>query len=101
MGGTVTKEVQPGKWRTVETLINVTGSAFFRLPAGAKIKVYVGKSPIGWSKQEQTLDGSTYKKLAVGGIDIIARMQVKVRSRTWITYYYEPGHVIAMPPIKF
>lgn len=83
----ITKFIRKGDWRTVETFWNAKGTAFFRTPVGTKIKVRYGVGFLGFDRQEQTLNGSDYKRLGVGtGSVSYARMQVKVAQDTEITY---------------
>lgn len=37
-----TKHINSGDWRTVEWFFNANGTAFFKAPAGAQIKVRCG-----------------------------------------------------------
>lgn len=97
------KHIERGEWRTVESFWNATGTAFFRLPAGARIKVRYGVGFLGFDRQEQVLDGSRFKKLEVGfGSIANARMQVKVSQTTDVTYDVYPGEVaVSTPKIPF
>ena len=85
-----TKYVQSGSWRTLETLWNAAAQGFFRLPAGAQIKVRRGVGWFGWDTQKQTLDGDSTKSLSVGKSVIPSRMQMKVTQSTYATYTYCP-----------
>ncbi len=98
-----TKRITSGAWRTVESFWNATGTAFFRAPAGARIKVRYGVSFFGFDRQTQTLDGSNYKKLTVGlGSVAYARMQVRVSQSTDVTYdVYGGGLAVTTPEIPF
>lgn len=98
-----TKHLRRGDWRTVESFWNATGTAFFRAPAGAKIKVRYGVGFLGFNSQEQTLNGSDYKKLEVGtGSVAYARIQVRVSQDTDITYdVYGGGVAVTTPEIPF
>ena len=60
-----TKRIEAGDWRTVESFWNAEGTAFFKLPAGASIKVRYGVGFLGINRQRQTLNGSDYKTLSV------------------------------------
>ena len=97
------KYIKAGGWRTVEYFWNAKGTAFFKAPAGAQIKVRYGAGWLGFDRQKQTLDGSTYKKLSVGSGSIaLARMQIKVRENTLVTYDVYPGGIgLVTPPIRF
>lgn len=98
-----TKHIKKGKWRTVESFWNAKGTAFFRAPSGAKIKVRYGVGFLGFDRQKKTLDGSEYKKLSVGRGSIArARMQVKVSDSTDITYdVYGGGVALKSPKVRF
>ncbi|WP_216320788.1 hypothetical protein [Deinococcus aestuarii] len=94
-----TKHITSGGWRTVESFWNAQGTAFFRAPAGARIKVRYGVGFLGFDGQEQGLDGQSIKKLKVGTGSIArARMQVKVSQSTDITYDVYPGGVAVTTP---
>ncbi len=81
------KRIEAGDWRTVESFWNANGTAFFKLPVGASIKVRYGVGFLGFDRQKQTLNGSNYKKLSVGTGSIArARMQIKVSQTTDVTY---------------
>lgn len=97
------RHVEPGSWVTLEQFWNAQGTAFFRNPAGARIRVRYGVGWFGKSRQEQTLDGGTYKKLAVGKAGITrARMQVKVTRPSDITYEIHGGGVaVDFPKRRF
>ena len=97
-----TKYVKKGKWRTLEKFWNAKGTAFFKAPKGAKIKVRYGKW-FGKNRQKRTLNGVDYKKLSVGGWSLsYARMQIKVAKHTEVTYVICPGGVaLKSPPIRF
>ncbi|WP_375764904.1 hypothetical protein NR798_24615 [Archangium gephyra] len=93
------KRIESGDWRTVESFWNAKGTAFFRLPAGARIKVRYGVSFLGFDRQEQVLDGSNFKKLEVGSGSLAnARMQVRVSQTTDVTYDVYPGGVAVNSP---
>lgn len=98
-----TKFIRAGDWRTVESFWNAKGKAFFRLPAGAKIKVRYGYGWFGKDRQVQTLDASSYKSLEVGVFSLIlARMQVRVEHDTDITYdVYGDGVAVTSPKVPF
>lgn len=98
-----TKHIQSGDWRTVEWFWNAQGTAFFRAPAGARIKVRYGVGFLGFDRQVQTLDGNSVKKLKVGTGSIArARMQVKVSQSTDLTYDVYPGGVaVTTPDLQF
>lgn len=97
------KRIESGDWRTLETFWNAQGTAFFRLPAGAKIKVRYGAGFLGFNRQEQTLDGAGFKKLQVGmGSLGVARMQIKVAQTTDVAYdVYGGGVAVTTPEIAF
>jgi hypothetical protein len=91
-----TKRVDPGDFRTLETTINLKCIAWFKAPAGAKIKI----SKWLFSEDEQTLDGSTFKKLIL----TFGKVQVLVSASTDITYSWDPlssAPSIVSPPIPF
>ncbi len=98
-----TKHVTSGDWRTVESFWNAKGTAFFHAPSGARIKVRYGVGFLGFNRQEQTLNGSDYKKLTVGtGSVASARMQVRVSVTTDVTYdVYGGGVAVTTPKIPF
>ncbi|MGE0825819.1 MAG: hypothetical protein AB7G75_27090 [Candidatus Binatia bacterium] len=84
------KYVKAGSWRTLETLWNAGAQGFFRLPAGAQIKVRRGVGWFGWDTQKQTLDGVNTKTLSSGTSVILSRMQMKVTQSTYVSYTYCP-----------
>jgi hypothetical protein len=98
-----TREIKRGKWRTVETFWNAGAIAYFRAPAGARIKVRYGVGWFGFDRQKQVLDGNDFKKLSVGRGSIArARFQVKVEQTQNVTYDVYPGGTsITTPPIRF
>ncbi|MCX7899490.1 MAG: hypothetical protein N2444_05325 [Methylocystis sp.] len=87
--------MRAGDWRTLETFWNVTTTAFFRLPPGAKIKIrYGGGGIFGRDRQVQTLDGVAIKRLSIGGWSALAaRIKIKVQTSADVTYDVEPGDV--------
>ncbi len=98
-----TKRVNAGDWRTLESFWNVTTTGFFRAPAGAEIKIrYGGGWIFGKDRQQQTLDGNTTKRLVVGSWSAVAaRMQMRVKTTTDVTYDVEPGDVAIGVPLPF
>ena len=98
-----TKHITSGGWRTVESFWNASGTAFFKAPSGAKIKVRYGVGWFGFDRQKQTLNGRDYKKLTVGlGSLGYARMQVSVSQTTNVTYdVYGGGVAVSSPEIPF
>src|SRR5688572_2743421 len=90
-----TKTVKAGDWRTLESFWNVTTTAFFRHPSGARIRVrYGGGWPFSSNKQNQTLNGETIRTLSVGrGSLVYARMQMRVDVDRTVTYDVWPGSV--------
>jgi hypothetical protein len=98
-----TKQIEAGDWRTVESFWNANGTAFFKFPVGASIKVRYGLGFLGFDRQKQTLNGSDYKKLSVGTGSIArARMQIKVSQTTDVTYdIYGDGVAVTTPEIPF
>jgi hypothetical protein len=98
-----TKHITSGEWRTVESFFNASGTAFFRAPSGARIKVRYGVGFLGFDRQTQTLNGSDYKKLTVGlGSVARARMQIRVSQNTDVTYdVYGGGVAVTTPEIEF
>ena len=99
----VTKHVKKGGWRTLDSYWNATGTAFFRAPADAQIKIRYGYGWLGKDRQKQKLDGSKFKRLCVGKWSVThARIQIKVPASTDVTYDVFPGDVaITTPPIPF
>ena len=99
----VTRHVKAGGWRTLESYWNATGTAFFRAPAGAQIKVRYGYGWLGKDRQKQKLDGAKYKRLCIGKWSVTyARIQIKVPTSTDVTYDVFPGNVaIVTPEIRF
>lgn len=95
--------VKKGKWKTVEQFFNANGVAFFKAPEDASIKVRYGVGWLGKDRQKKKLDGRTYKKLKVGKYSLLrARMQIKVKKNTMITYYVDgTGVAQDFPKIKF
>jgi len=87
----------------VESFWNANGTAFFRAPNVARIKVCYGVGFLGTDSQKQTLNGSDYKKLSVGfGSVTRARMQVRVDETTDVTYdVYGGGVAVTSPEIPF
>jgi len=98
-----TKNVERGKWRTVEWFWNSTATLFFREPANAQVKIRVGFGRFGFDKQKRILNGMEYKKIKVGMESLgRSRVQVKVDKTTDITYAIEPGDVaVNFPSIEF
>jgi len=98
-----TKSVKAGDWRTLESFWNASGTAFFKLPQGASIKVRYGASWLGIDRQKQTLDGVNYKKLSIGtGSLAYARIQIRVSHDIDVTYEVFPGDVaVSTPSIPF
>ncbi len=98
-----TKRITSGGWRTVEWFWNARGTAFFRAPAGAQIKIRYGVGWFGFDRQKQTLNGRDYKKLEVGSASVAyARMQVKVSATTDVIYdVYGSGVAVTTPEIPF
>ncbi len=98
-----TRLVTKGDWRTVESFWNATGTAFFRAPTGARIKVRYGVGFLGFNRQTQTLDGASYKKLSLGSASVTrARMQIKVSQTTEVTYdVYGGGVAVQSPEFDF
>lgn len=93
------RQVPAGDWRTLEHFWNARGTAFFRRPADAEIKVRYGIGWFGFDTQEQTLNGADYKKLEVGRGSIArARMQMKVPETTTVTYEVHGGGVAVTTP---
>lgn len=97
------KTINHGEWRTVESFWNAKGKAFFRAPAGARIKVRYGVGFLGKDSQKQTLNESDYKTLSVGfGSVTRARMQVYVTETTDVTYdVYGGGVAVISPEVPF
>jgi hypothetical protein len=94
-----TKTVSPGSWRTLETYWNATTTAFFRLPAGAQIKIRYSGWWFGVDRQKQALDGESVKRLVVSPWSVFtARIQILVPATATVTYYVEHGNVGVLPP---
>jgi hypothetical protein len=72
--------VKSGGYRTLATLWNVSRKAEFQCPAGAKIRILYGFSIFSKTRQNQTLDCVTVKRLEVSGAwsKVGARLQIKV-----------------------
>ena len=98
-----TKRITSGGWRTVETFWNAAGTAFFKAPSGAQIKVRYGVGWFGFDRQKQTMNGNGFKKLEVGLASLgYARMQVSVSQTTDVTYdVYGDGVARPSPEIPF
>lgn len=98
-----TKRIKKGKWRTVESFWNAKGTAYFRAPADARIKVRYGVGWFGFDRQKKTLNGTDYKKLSVGAGSISrARMQIKVSNSADITYEVHGGGIqFKTPKVRF
>jgi hypothetical protein len=98
-----TKRVTSGGWRRVETFWNAAGTAFFKAPSGAQIKVRYGVGWFGFDRQKQTLNGRAFRKLSVGlGSLGYARMLVKVSQTADVTYdVYGDGVARSSPEIPF
>jgi len=94
-----TKHITSGDWRTVESFWNARGTAFFKAPNQAQIKVRYGVGWLGFDRQQQTLNGHDYKTLEVGlGSLGYARMQVHVQTTTDVTYDVYGGGVARLSP---
>ena len=94
-----TKSVSAGDWRTLETFWNVTTTAFFQAPPGAEIKIRYSGWWFGVDRQRQTLDGENIRRLAVSPWSVFAaRIQIRVKQNTSVSYDVEPGNVAVMPP---
>ncbi len=88
------KFIKKNKWTTLEYFFNAKGVAFFKAPKSSAIKVRYGVGWIGKDRQNQKLDGTNYKKLAVSNWSLVgARMQIKVPQDGTITYYYDGSGV--------
>jgi hypothetical protein len=98
-----TKRITSGGWRTIETFWNAKGTAFFKAPAGAQIKIRYGIGWLGFDRQKQTLDSTNYKKLSVGNVSVAyACMQISVPSTTDVVYdVYGGGIAVSTPEIDF
>jgi hypothetical protein len=98
-----TKPIVSNDWRTVESFWNAKGTAFFKAPIGARIKIRYGVGWFGFDSQTQTLSGDAYKKLAIGvGSLGFARMQIRVSQTTDVTYdVYGDGVARLSPEIHF
>jgi hypothetical protein len=97
------KRIASGGWRTVESFWNARGTAFFKAPSGAQIKIRYGVGWFGFDRQKHTLNGRDFKKLEVGlGSLGYARMQVRVSQTTDVTYdVYGDGVARLSPEIPF
>jgi hypothetical protein len=81
--------VKSGDYRTLVTLWNTTATGVFSCPAGAKIRVIYGYGWFSKTRQNQTLDCLTDKKLEVGKWSVFAaRMQIKVPESGNVTWGY-------------
>ncbi|MBE9029021.1 hypothetical protein IQ266_04500 [filamentous cyanobacterium LEGE 11480] len=81
------RQIKAGKWRTLEKFWNSKGTAYFRSPSRAKIRVRYGKGWLSKNRQKKTLNGGSYQKLSVGKWSLsYARMQMKVPRTTNVTY---------------
>lgn len=88
-----------GGWRTLESFWNVRTTCFFRLPAGAQIKIRYSGAFFGVDRQRQTLDGESVKRLGVGIWSLAwARVQILVATSTNVTYEVLPGDVARPSP---
>lgn len=97
-----TLRLQAGAWRTVEALRGTCATAFFRAPAGAKVRVFLGVGPFGAERQTQTLDGETYAKVEVRAGLVPAKIQVMVERDGTMTYDIYPGPVgVRAPAVAF
>lgn len=90
-----TKRIASGSWRTVESFWNAAGTAFFKAPSAAQIKVRYGSGGwFGFDRQKQTLNGNDYKKLAIGlGSLGYVRMQARGSQTTDVIYDVYGGGV--------
>ena len=80
-------------------LWRLRSSAFFQAPAGAEIKIRYSGWWFGVDRQRQTLDGNNIKRLVVSPWSIFtARIQMRVKQSTNVSYGVEPGDVAVMPP---
>ncbi len=86
----VTKQVEAGKFRTLEWTINQPIACVFRSPAGAR--VHIGK--LLFSTGEQKLDGKSNKVIRTS----MGKIKIKVSQTTDVTYAYfadgKPGKII-------
>lgn len=97
-----TKRVEAGDWRTLEWFFNAKGTAFFKAPAGAKIKMRYGVGWLGKDGQKKTLDGHNKKKLSTGlGSVFRARMQMRVERTVDVTYDVYPGEIVLKSKFEF
>jgi hypothetical protein len=81
--------VTSGGYRTLATLWNVSRTAEFRCPAGAKIRVLYGYGWLSFSRQNQTLDCTNPKRLSIGSWSKIgARIQIQVPQSGYVTWWY-------------
>lgn len=97
-----TLRLQAGAWRTVEALRGTSATAFFRAPAGAKVRVFLGVGPFGAERQMQTLDGESYAKVSVEAGLVPAKIQVMVARDATVTYDVYPGPAgVRAPAIAF
>jgi hypothetical protein len=84
-------ELPADSWKTLESFwgkVSAT-TAYFRLPAGATIKVRYGYGWFGFDRQKQTLDGVTSKTLSVSGWVGYARMQARSSRGAQISWEIE------------
>ena len=81
--------VTAGGYRTLATLWNVSRTAEFMCPAGAKIRVLYGYGWLSKSRQNQTLDCTTPKRLSIGSWSKIgARIQINVPESGYVLWGY-------------
>lgn len=86
---TLTSYVKAGDYRTLVTLWNTNATGVFRCPAGAKIRVKYGGGWFSYTRQNQTLNCETDKRLSVGRWSVfVARMQIKVPVSQYVTWGY-------------
>jgi hypothetical protein len=84
-----TSYVKSGDYRTLVTLWNTNATGVFNCPYGAKIRVLYGYGWFSKSRQEQTLNCQTDKKLEVGKWSVLAaRMQIKVPTSQNVNWAY-------------
>ena len=94
-----TRFLDTHSWRTLEWFWRTSATAFFRAPAGARIRVFYGCARLGLPRQHQTLDGLFYRKLTVTPWSVcFARMQMYVERDQSVTYDVYLGTTAATAP---
>jgi hypothetical protein len=95
----MTKTVRPGDWHTLESSWNTPFTAWFRQPAGARVRIRYGTSFLGKDGSKATLDGTKVKELGASGMGSLfyARLQIKVDRETSVSYQIAMGSPSGIP----